>query len=87
MSDFNWKKVVNLLAYIALIAVALALIFVKIFQGGAVANALTIVANAIAYLVTAIFAFVYARSKRNPWVMICYVVAVILVIVFMILGA
>ncbi|MBO4937365.1 MAG: hypothetical protein J6C90_03475 [Clostridia bacterium] len=86
MSDFNWKKVVNLLAYIALIAVAVALILVKIFNGSQVASALNVIANSVAYIITAISAFAFARSKRNPWVMIFFVVAVILVVVFMILN-
>ena len=84
MADFNWKKIVNLLAYIALVAVAVALILTKLISSSQISNALSVIASCIAYLITAIAAFAYARSKRSPWVMIVYVVSVILVVVFMI---
>jgi len=83
----DFKRFLNLLAFIGIITVALALILAKIASGSTLGNALTIVANAIAYFITAIGAFYYAKSRGNIWYLVAYFVAIILVIVFMILNA
>ena len=74
MADFNWKKIVNILAYIALVAVAVSLILTKLIHSNQISNAFSVIASCIAYFITAIAAFSYARSKRSPWVMIVYVI-------------
>lgn len=80
MADFNWKRFVNFIAYVALIFVAVALVFVKFIPKLTV---LKEVAEIIAYTITAVFAFMYARSKRNPWVMAFFVIATIVLVVFL----
>ncbi len=84
------KSFVNFLAYIAVAFIAVALILTKIFNALDVSNtitgALTLVAQVIAYAITAVFAFYYAKSKKHIAWMICYILFVIAIIVFLILG-
>jgi hypothetical protein len=84
-NDFEWRKVFNISAFVAVICIALALILRKVGLSGSVINALELIANAIAYLITAISAFFYVRSRKAIWVWIVYFVAVILIFVFMFL--
>lgn len=84
------KGFVNLLAYIAVAFIAVALILTKIFDAfdvsSTITGALTLVAQVIAYTITAVFAFYYAKSKKHIAWMIAYVLFVIAIIVFFILG-
>ena len=83
------KGFVNFMAYIAVAFIAVALILTKIFsffELNAVTNALTLIAQIIAYAITAVFAFYYAKSKKHIAWMICYILFVIAIIVFLILG-
>jgi len=79
--NLNLTKFFNMLAFIAIVAVAVALTVGKIFPD--LGNALSIVAQFIAYIVTAISAFYYVRPKKNIVFFITYVVACILIIVLM----
>lgn len=82
----KFKQFLNLIAFIGVIAVAAALLFKWIFGGNLeLAHALTIVAQSIAYLVTAIYAFFYVYAKRNPVLTIVYLVCVIAIVVLLIL--
>ena len=54
-------------------------------SGGSLVQALTLVANFIAYLITAIAAFYYVRSKKNVWVTVVFIIALIVMFVFMFL--
>ena len=81
-NSVGFKKFLNLLAFIAIIAVAVALLMGMIFTTNtSVVSALKLVAECIAYLVTAIYAFYYIYSMRNTAVTIVYFVAVIIIIV------
>lgn len=80
----DFGRFLNILGYIGIILVAVALILAKI-GGGELASAMTLIANVIAYLITAVAGFYYARSKRNVWYFVAFAVAVILIVVFMIL--
>lgn len=84
------KQFVNLLSYFAIAFIALALVINKILGalsvGAALSNALTLIAQIIAYAITAVFAFFYAKSKRNIAWMIIYIIAVILIIIFIVLN-
>ncbi len=85
------KSVVNFLAYIAIAFVAVALILAKVFDwiGGManVVSAMTLIAQIIAYAITAVFAFYYAKNRKKMGWMIAYVIFVVIIIVFLILGA
>ena len=85
------KQFVNLMAYISIGLIAVALILKKILgvwfdDGSTIIVAVNTISQAIAYTITAIFAFFYAKSKRNIGWMIAYIVFVIAIIAFMILG-
>ena len=84
------RQVVNFLAYIAIAFIAVALILGKIFSAvglsSAVINALSLIAQVIAYTISAVFAFYYAKSRRSIGWMIAYVIFVIAIIVFLVLN-
>ena len=84
------KGFVNFIAYIAIAFIAVALILGKILGAvglsSTIVGALNLVAQIIAYAITAVFAFYYAKSKKHIAWMICYVIFVIAIIVFLVLG-
>jgi len=86
MAKNNFSKIINFIAFIGLIMVAVVLVLQKILSGELI-GALRTIGEAIAYFVTAVSAFFYVRSKRNVWWYIAYTVAIILVIIFMVLRA
>ena len=79
------KRFFDFLAFVAIIAVAVSLIFSFIFKSTEIAGALDLIASCLAYLITAFSAFFYVRAKGNLWITISYVVALVLIIVFIIL--
>ena len=86
MAKNNLTKVINCIAFIGLIMVAIVLVLQKILSGELI-GALRTVGESIAYFVTAVSAYFYVRSKRNVWWYIAYVVALILIVIFMVLRA
>lgn len=86
MAKGDFGKFLNVLAYISIVLVAAALVLSKILgwakAGADVASAVRLIANILAYFVTAIAAFYYVRSKKNIWFTIVYIVALVLIIVF-----
>lgn len=84
------KGFINFLAYFAVAFIAVALILTKIFSAFpnmlAVASALTLIAQVVAYSITAVYAFYFAKSKKHIAWMIAYVLFVIAIIVFFVLG-
>ena len=84
------KGFVNFVAYISIAFIAVALILGKIFSAfpklATVTSALTLIAQIIAYTITSVFAFYYAKSRKQIGWMIAYVLFVIAIIVFLILG-
>ncbi len=83
------RNFTNLLAFIALIAVAISLIisFIcnKVGTAGEIVGALNKIATVLSSIVTALCAFFYVKSKGTLWVTLAYIVSVVLVIVFIIL--
>ena len=85
MAKNNWNKVFDFIAFVGLCLVAVVLVLQNILKAnGDVVNALRLIGSCIAYLVTAVSAFFYVRSKRNVWWYVAYAVAVVLIIVFII---
>lgn len=84
------KGFVNFMAYIAIAFIAVALILGKIFSAvglsSTIIGALNLIAQIIAYTITAVFAFYYAKSRKHIAWMICYIIFVIAIIVFLVLG-
>jgi len=85
------KGFVNFLAYIAIAFIAVALILGKILSAvglsSTVVGALNLIAQIIAYTITAVFAFYYAKARKHIGWMIAYILFVIAIIVFLVLGA
>jgi len=85
------KSFVNFIAYIAIAFIAVALILGKILAAiglsSTVVAALNLIAQIIAYTITAVFAFYYAKSRKQIGWMIAYIIFVIAIIVFLVLGA
>lgn len=83
------NKFVNFIAYLAIAFIALALllelIFSKVGLSSSVTVAMNTIAQVIAYAITAVFAFFFAKEKKNVWWMLSYIVAVILIIVMIVL--
>ncbi len=86
MAKGDFGKFLNILAYISIVLVAVALVLSKILgwakAGQDIASAMQLVANILAYFITAIAAFYYVRSKKNIWFTIVYIVCLVLIIVF-----
>ncbi len=82
---------VNFLAYIAIAFVALALVLAQVFSwlglSATFITAMELIAQIIAYAITAVYAFYYAKSRNSFGWMIAYVIFVIVIIVFLVLGA
>lgn len=81
----NGKQVVNFMAYISVALIAIVLIIGKLLGwlvNANILNLLNIIAQVIAYIITAVYAFCYAKSKRSVGWMIAYIIFVVLIIVF-----
>ena len=83
------KQLVNFLAYLAVGLIAIALILGKLLGwliNPQVLAIMNLVAQIVAYTITAVFAFCFAKSKRNKGWMIAYLVFVVVIIVFTIIN-
>lgn len=85
MAKNNFSKILNCVAFIGLIMVAIVLIFQQFKLSGDVLTALRTIGESIAYLITACSAFFYVKSKRNVWWYVVYTIAVVLVVIFMVI--
>lgn len=81
----NGKQIVNFMAYISVALIAIVLIVGKLLGwlvNANILNLLNVIAQIIAYIITAVYAFCFAKSKRNIGWMIAYIVFIVLIIVF-----
>ena len=85
MAKNNFGKIVNFIAFVGLACVAIVLILQSIFAEGEFLSALRVIGESIAYLITAISAFFYVKSKRNVWWYVTYTVFAVLIVVFMVI--
>ena len=93
-SKWEFRKFLNLLGYIAVILIAVAWVIGFIFRNGAgltpgsnIVSWLVFCGNLFAYFITAVAGYYYARSKRSIWFLITYIIAVVLIALFVILTA
>lgn len=81
------KSFVSLMSYLAIAFIAIALILGKIFSAvgmsSVIIEALSLIAQFIAYTITAVFAFSYAKSKKNIGWMVAYWIFVVAIVVFL----
>ena len=82
--ELNTKKFFNAMAFVALCIAGIALLVSKILgwlnAGVQFANILNQVAYVLAFVVTAVAAFYYVRTKRSVAWTVIYVLAVLLVV-------
>lgn len=89
MSSTRRVNLLNVLSYVAVIMVGVALLLSWVFKAagltGQLVGALNLIAQCLAYLVVACYSFSFARAK-GIWWLIAWVVAVVLIVVFLVLG-
>ena len=81
----NGKQIVNFMAYISVALIAVVLVVGKLLDwlvNANILNLLNLIAQIIAYIITAVYAFCFAKSKRNIGWMIAYIVFIVLILVF-----
>ena len=87
--EIKHRNFVNFLAFIALIAVAasvlVAYILGKVGLGGQIVAILNSVSIILSSIVCALSAFYYVKRKGNIWLTITYIVAVVVVLLFVVL--
>ena len=71
----------NLISFVAVICIGVALILGKLGFLSSIAGALLTIAQTIAYLVVAIVSFFYVHRKRNIWVWVTWIVSVVLIVI------
>ncbi|MCM1404395.1 MAG: hypothetical protein NC133_02760 [Prevotella sp.] len=83
------RSFLNLLSYLAIVFVGIALLLQAIFNmvglSAQIVNALNILAQVMAYIVVAFYSFGYARA-RGTWWLVVWAIAVVLIVVFLVLG-
>lgn len=80
MSDIKIKKIVNLLAFYAIALFGFTLILDWIGLFGDLSGSIKEIAGIVAFSITAVYAFFYARSKQKLVYIIIYVIAVMLLL-------
>ena len=80
----GWRSLLNLIAYVAIVCIGVALLVGKI-GGTSIAGAFHKVAEILAYLVTAVSAFYFARTRSHWAYYLIWVICVVLIVVLMII--
>ena len=75
----------NLISFVAVICIGVALILGKIGFLSEIAGALLMIAQTIAYIVVTIVSFFYVYRKRNVWTWVAWSVAVVLIVLYYII--
>ena len=84
MAKNNFGKIINFIAFVGLVTIAISLIL-QTFLKGELLTAIKVIGEVIAYTITAVSAFFYVKSKRNVWWYVAYAVALALIVVFMVI--
>lgn len=80
----SWRGFLNLISFIAIVCIGLALLIGKI-GGGNLSSTLRLIAEILAYSVTAVSAFYFAYYRRHWAYYLIWVICVVLIVVFMII--
>lgn len=73
---------VNLMSFAAVCCIGVALILSKIGALGGVAGALMTIAQTVAYLVVTVVSFFYVYQRKNVWLWVTWIVAVVLIVLY-----
>ncbi len=83
------SSILNVLSYLSIVGVGLVLLISWIFEvfgfTAQLVSALQLLAEVLAYIVVAFHSFRYARTRGGWWLAV-WVVAIVLIIVFLVLG-
>ena len=89
MSTTRRTGILNILSYLAVVFVGIALLMSWLLNlvgvTAQVVSALNILAQVLAYFVVACHSYGYARARGRGW-LIVWVVAIVLTVVFLVLG-
>lgn len=85
-NSWSWAKVVELAAYIAIGCIAIALLLSAIFGSKSIANAFSLVGEAIAYVVAIVVAGLWVRRKTHVAWLVLYVIFAVSIIVLYIVN-
>ena len=80
----GWRSILNLISYIAIVCIGVALLIGKI-GGASLAASFKRVAEILAYLVTAVSAFYFANSRRHWAYYLIWLICVVLIIILMVI--
>ncbi len=72
---------INLISFVAVICIGVALMLAKIGFLSSVSGALMTIAQTIAYIVVSVVSFFYVLRKKNVWIWITWIVAVVLIVI------
>jgi len=85
MARGSTHRFLNFIAFIAMIAVGIALFIGWLFPNmGQLPAALQVIANVLAYVVVGFYAFIYARNKSGKnaiWYMVAWAVSAVLILI------
>ena len=88
-SNARWRGFMNWFAFVALMFIGVSLFISALFDGGNdIRRALETLAQIMAIIVVAFYAFIYAHKKwgqKQIWFIIAWTIAVVLVVLFYIL--
>ena len=81
-NTWSSTKILDCIAYFAIMFIAIALLLQVIFKGNvSVADAFQEIGECIAYIVAIWLGFYWTRRKRNIWWLICWIIATVLIVV------
>ena len=80
-SSRDWRKMMNLLAYVSVCIIGVCLLLSSLKIDGQIVNAFRLVGNTIAYCIVAIGGWFYIRNRKNVWVWVVYFVALVMIII------
>jgi len=83
------KQIINLLAYISIALIAITLLVGKTLDwliDDSILNIINLIAQIIAYTITAVYGFMFAKSQRKIGWMVAYIIFVIAIIVYAVLN-
>lgn len=81
----GFRSVMNLMAFVAIVMIALSLILSKLNFASSISGACTLIANVIAYIMVAIASFYFVRSRRGIGYLITWIVCVVVITVMLFL--
>ena len=83
MAKRDWTRIVNLVAFVAVVLIGIFLILHSLDILRDIGDAFMTIANILAYFTVAVCSFFYAYSKwgkKQQWYMIVWVIAVVLIV-------